>query len=100
MPTDFGLAVMLITVVFVLGIASFRLAILGIFGLIIGVVTLFDLASTGQVIMGYAYNMSGQIPVLEQIIETSIPLQMLSIIVIVITIGLTLMSILRLMKDV
>ena len=99
MATDFGLAIMLITVVFILGLASFRMAILGIFGVIIGILTLFDLASTGSVIMGYAYNMGGEIPILEQIVETSAPLQMLSLVVIVIALGLTLGSILKVMSD-
>ena len=92
MATDFGLVIMLITSVFVLGLCSFRIPLLGFIGALIGIITLFDIASTGEIIMGYAYNMSGETPILEQIIETSIPLQMLSLIVIVTTIFLTIMT--------
>jgi hypothetical protein len=99
MATDFGLSIMLITSVFMLGLCSIRIVLLGMIGTIIGVITLFDLASTGQVIMGYAYNMSGETPVLEQIIETSIPLQMLALIIILFTVLFTVANVVRIMRD-
>ena len=86
---DFMLSLLLIAVVFVFGLVSWKIPILGIIGTIVGVVTLFDTASTGAISWGYVYNGTA----VQHITTVEPSMQTLALVSIIVCFGLTLVAI-------
>ena len=89
--SDFLFTLILMLATFMLGIGSFRMVLFGLLGTIIGVITLFPIASTGNIIIGYSYFDAVATP----IIEHNPILQILALMVIMITTFLTILNAIR-----
>lgn len=84
---DYTTAVILFASTFILGLLSLKIPIVGIFILLIDVVSLFGLLTTGDVIMGYGYTLTNGAYVTTPIIQNIPELQYIGLITIVICIG-------------
>jgi len=91
---DFWFTMLVMAFVILLSVASWKVPMLGLIGLIIGVVTLYPVALDGEVRWGYLYNGTA----VQQLTSVEPQIQMLSIIVIFICLALTLGGIVNKLK--